>query len=228
MQRIPLAQLSVLNHVNPLFQNLPLSHKLASTSHNNTCSDLNLSKTDLESSNNTTSFHDLQAVSGTIFDRIELDMDSPIQSPQSKTSSIQKKSIKKDKTVKKYKAWMKLRERKATKGAKTGTGITRESSENMIYDVTPKKFLSELLCDEEEENVKSVEEKEGMEEKEVKKSLTTGCSKKNSMIDKNIYCLNWIPKNVTKLQVSGISVFFEDEEDSYAFPASMRTVKFVV
>jgi len=226
MQRVPLAPLSVLNHVNPLFQNLPLSHKLSSTSRGNTCSDLNLSKTDLESSDNTTSFHDRQAVSGSVFDRIELDMDSPIQSPRSKTSSIQKKSIKKDKTVKKYKTWMKLRERKATKGSKTGTGITRESSENMTYDVTPRKFLSELLCEEEEVNEKIVEEKEV--KKSSSKNLATGCSKANSMIDKNIYCLNWIPKNVTKLQVSGISVFFEDEEDSYAFPASMRTVKFVV
>ena len=102
MQRVPLAQLSVLNHVNPLFKCLPFSHKLASVSRSNTCSENTLSKTEnTRGIEDTLDFQDLQPVTtGNVFDRIERDMDSPVKSH----SSVQKKSIKKEKSAKKDKS----------------------------------------------------------------------------------------------------------------------------
>ena len=122
---------------------------------------------------------------------------------------------------------MRLRQKRPTKGSKVA------QASNIAYNFTPKKFLSELMnqteiVQEVGSEEKPCEVKENTTSTSTKANLSTGCSKINA-VDKNVYCLNLIPKNVNKLEISGISVFFEEEEeDSYAFPSNIKTVKFVV
>jgi len=46
--------------------------------------------------------------------------------------------------------------------------------------------------------------------------------------DKKVYCLNHMPRNVKKLQISGINVFLGNDGHSYSFPSNRKTIKFVV
>jgi len=240
MKRLPLAPISVLNQANPLLSHLSIPHK---PSRNLNSPSSGVKTENIEEANfydNTICFQDLEpVVEGNVFERIEHDMDSgnntPLRSSSTK-SSLVKKSIKKDRgseSGKKLKACFRLRDKRATKGAKAAENSRRSLSSplNITYDFTPKKLVSQLMSQED----LAIKCEETLEINLASTSTTDSFSlsqetesKAMKAIDKNVYCLNLIPKEVKKLEISGINVFIGDEYQAYNFSTETKTVKYVV
>lgn len=254
MKRIPLSQLSLLTHSNSI-QNQSFNNKLVPAPNSDHFSDTTQSKNEpIISFENLTSFDDLQpSKQGGLFERIDRDMESPLSSPNktsSSKSSIIKKSIKKEKNFetstknsKRLKTWLKLRQRKINQTQ----GLSRQPSFNITYKNTPKKLLSQIMDQEEiNQEFKDVEEFLSLQGQRLlvvkENSACTSISNQSvneddllansprveSAEDKNIYLLNSIPDNVKKVKISGISVFFGDDDHTYAFPSDKKTVKYLV
>jgi len=249
MKRLPLAPITVLNQANPILSNISVTHKPSRNS--NTSSDANLMKTEnIEEGDffdNTIGFENLQPVEeGNVFERMERDMDSGNNTPKkssSTKSSLLKKSIKKDRSTesgKKLKAWFRLRDKRATKGAKAAENSRRSLSSplNITYNFTPKKLVSQLMsqedkikCDEtletsEKENfLASTSTRDGFSSSQGTESKIMAIGKP---VDKNVYCLNLIPKEVKKMEISGINVFIGDDYQAYNFSTETKTVKYIV
>lgn len=229
MKRLPLTPLNILNHAKLTFESLPLQNKLSKNP--NTTSEKNLlvkteNSHEADIFDNSISFHNLQPAAGEESSRTNGDFlnDSPRTQSSSTKSSLQKKSIKKPHTEseKKLKARFRQREKRPTKGAKAAE-ISRQSSSSPLhlpYNFTPKKFLSQLMSQEEETP-------------EIKESVFASTSTRNETDskktgDKNIFCLNLMP-NDAKMEISGISVFIGDEYDEvFNFSTETKTIKYIV
>ena len=256
MKRLPLSQLNIITHSNSAIQTPSFNNKTEVASLSCLISD----NTQFKNENTigfetSSSFQDLQpCTQGSLFERIDRDMESPLSSPKkssSTKSSIIKKSIKKEKfsetstkASKRLKAWLKLRQKKTSQAQ--GNVLSRQSSLNMTYKFTPKKLLSQIMSQEEgEQEFQRFDELEPLPrqsllvEKENSSCTVTShisSNQENSInnsrvdnsVDKNIYCLNEMPDTVKKVKISGISVFFGDDCYAYAFPSDKKTVKYVV
>ncbi len=225
MQRLPLTPLNILNHTNPTFESLPLQHKL-SKKPNSSFEKNRLAKTEnsreADLFDNSISFHDLQPAAEEESSRKEDNfLDCRTQSSSTK-SSLQKKTIKKTHTEseKKLKARFRQREMRATKGAKAAE-ISRSSPLHITYNFTPKKFLSQLMSQEEEEIPE-------MNESIFASTSTRNETDSKKAVEKNVYCVNLLP-NDAKMAISGINVFIGDEYDeALNFPTETKTIKYVV
>jgi len=243
MKRLPLAPISVLNQANPILSNLSIPHKPSRNSHSPSSGVKTENIDEANFYDNTISFHDLEPVDErNVFERMEHDMDSGNNTPQrssSTKSSLLKKSIKKDRSSesrKKLKACFRLRDRRATKGAKAAENSRRSLSSplNITYDFTPKKLVSQLMSQEDmaikcEETLEINENFLASTSTKDRFSLSQETeSKAMKALDKNVYCLNLIPREVKKLEISGINVFIGDEYQAYNFSTETKTVKYVV
>ena len=214
-----------------------------------------------ESSENSNSFLQVEKTIENHLEDTASDLSSPVHSPnrssstKPENSSILKKSIKKESekvvnSFKKSKAWLKLRQRNNTQASKTTeTTNANQASLNITYKFTPKKLLSQLMTQEEQEKEVSIQHQTESSFKSTtsleKKDTMTSTSSNESILqkrlaqarmktmaavkpfDKNIYCLNDMP-SIGNVQISGIKVCLGNDGHSYSFPSDRKTVKFVV
>jgi len=244
MKRVPLGELKYLSDLNPLLNNSLKSNLLPSDPSlpDNkliSCQEKHIDIVKSFSPKQSSSHLTQEDVKTPPKYKDEENSSSPSikKSITKSASSGDKANSKQRRSLKKQPSWFKMRNRR-----RVGPQIQKstDTNINIKYAITPKKLLSQLIQEPQPDTKNSIEpEEEEGRTQEGEGSTEIKFLNKNSLnnadaqmmqvpIQRSVICLNSLNTGVKSISISGFNINFGGSMNSFTFPSTQKTVKFIV